>query len=96
MPSTGEMIREKAPINLTLSITEADENFPDIQVSGTVKTCDLNSTCTTPKFCGLLFSSDQVAQLTGYIRSKDEINIVIEPGQKELFDGDDDPEPDED
>lgn len=82
-------VKEKAPILLTIKVDgEADDNFPPIQVGGTISKLDCNITCTTPSFKGLKFSSSQVAQLTTYVRGAEPVAITIEKGEAELFDED--------
>jgi hypothetical protein len=86
-------VKEKAPILLTLKVNgEEDDNFPPIQVGGTISKLDCNVTCTTPKFDGLKFSADQVAQIVAYVRGKDPVIVEIEKGEAELFDEDQTPD----
>lgn len=82
-------IKDKAPVLLTLALDgEANDDFPPIQVNGTISKCAINETCTTPKFSGLKFSQSQVAQCASYVRGKEAVCITIEKGEPELFDGD--------
>lgn len=86
-----ELIENKSPILLTLKVTPADKNFPPIQSEAVITKCDVCETTQQPKFAGLQFSSDQVAQMNGYITGKDELTVVIQEQQVEsnepLLDG---------
>lgn len=91
--TVSNWIKDKMAVNVTIKPVAGNPNFPPICAEATMKHCDINQGSQTPKFIGLQFSSDQIAQLTGYVRGRDPVAIEIEiaPAKEgPLFEGDKD------
>ena len=90
----SNMIKEEAKVLVTMDLPEPDEQFPPVQSVAVVKGYTINKTCDNPKFRGLSFSTDQVALLTNYIRTEQELKLRFEVTQQELdFEGRNEEEP---
>lgn len=81
----SEIIQSESPVSLTISLQgKADKKFPPVEVQGSLKKYTINKTCDSPDIKGIQFSTNQVQQLTNYIRSEEEIDLKLTQLQQEL------------
>lgn len=80
----ADMVKNERSVLMTIAIDGApDPNLPPIQVSGQMKGYKIAKTCDSPNVVNIQFSSNQVSQLTGYIRGEHIILLKFtekEPG----------------
>jgi len=85
-----DMVKNERVVLLTIGLTKPDVNFPPIQVQGQLKGYKISKTCDAPDIINIQFSSGQVQQLTGYIRSEQEVVLKFVEKEPELEFGSDD------
>ena len=79
-----DMVKNERDVLMTIDLQMPDKQFPAIQVKGKMKGYTISKTCDAPKIINIQFSSNQVQQLTNYIRSKEEIKLVFTECEPEL------------
>lgn len=85
----ADLVKHEKPILLTIDLEgPPDASFPPIQQDGLLKGFKIAKTCDAPDVTNIQFSSDQIAQLAGYVRGAHMVKLII--GEKlpdpELFD----------
>ena len=76
-----DMVKNERVVLLSIDLPKIDKNFPPIQVQGQLKGYKISKTCDAPDIINIQFSSNQVQQLTNYIRAEQE--VVLEFIEKE-------------
>lgn len=71
-----KIIKDESPVAIVIDLpTPPDPQFPAIRVEGNLKSLKLSKTVDNPKITNVQFSSDQVQQLTNYIRNEQELKL---------------------
>jgi len=91
-----DMVKNERLVLMTIELEgKPDKNFPPIQVEGQLKGYKINKTCDAPNIINMQFSSEQVHQITGYIRAEQQIILKFvekEPefefGEEKITDND--------
>ena len=81
-----EMIRRKNDVELLIELEPKDKGFPAIMSTGVLVSCVTNITNQNPKINRLRFSTDQIAQICGYIQAETPVKITIVQPQGDLTD----------
>jgi hypothetical protein len=83
-----DMVKNERVVLLTIDLEKPDASFPPIQVEGQLKGYKISKTCDAPDIINIQFSSDQVHQLTNFIRAEQEIVLKFVEKEPELEFGD--------
>ena len=79
-----DMIKNESDVLLKIELPAPDKDFPPISVKGKLKVFKISKTCDTPNLINIQFSSDQVHQLTNYIRAEQEVSLEFIEAEPEL------------
>ena len=80
---TSEMVHNSSKIRLRIELPAPDENFPPIEGECTLVNYKTNVKCDKPNIKHLRLSTNQVGQIAGYVRAKQEVVVTfteVNPG----------------
>lgn len=80
---TTEMVHNSSKIILRIELPTPDENFPPIEGECLLVNYKTNMKCDKPNIKHLRLSTEQVGQIAGYVRAKQEVVVTfteVNPG----------------
>jgi hypothetical protein len=78
----SDLVKRESEVSMIIELAKPGDGFPKIEVRGKLKRYVINKTCDAPAMSNIQFSSNQVHQITNYIRAEEEIVlkfIELEP-----------------
>jgi hypothetical protein len=80
---TTDMVHRESQILLNIDLPQPDPNFPPIEAKCMLANYKTNAKCDKPSVKHLRLSTDQIAQIAGYVRAAQDVIVTfteINPG----------------